>query len=105
MVTLKERAVQTIKYAKQTGQQVETTVRTIIPTFVPRTNVKALDVTGLDESEQQTLVNLMEGYAEYVELKSKTIFSFEDWVEQTTGVTPEVKWRTFKLENITESHK
>ena len=80
----------------------EDTERVIIPTFVPSPSIKAIDVTELSESEQVELQGLLREYADYYEARHRQIFSFEDWVSHTTGLSegtiPEVKWRTFLLD-------
>jgi len=101
---LKERTVQKIRYTKSNDKsgsmnRFEITERTIIPTFVPKPNIKAIDVTDLTEDQQNEMVTLLAEYNEYVVSVSKTIFKFEDWMEQTKSMYVEPKWRTFKTEN------
>lgn len=76
--------------------------RVIIPTFVPSPSIKAIDVTDLSEEERTDLQGLLREYAEYFESRSRQLFSFEDWISHTTGLSesaiPEVKWRTFLLD-------
>lgn len=84
-----------IKYKGETDQRV------VIPTYVPSTNMKAIDVTALSDDERDALQILLRGYDEYYKACAKNIFSFEDWMSHVTGETnlPEVSWRTFRLEN------
>ena len=77
-----------------------TTERDIIPTFVPKANVKALDVTDLSTEDQSKIVGLLEGYRQYLDNLAARTFSFEDWVSHTTGEDISVKWRTFKFDNL-----
>lgn len=91
-----------IRYVHKDGG--ETTERVIFPTFVPSTAMKAVDVTDLSENEQDALQDLLKNYATYFENATRRVFSFEDWISHTTGFAthqlPEVKWRTFLLENV-----
>lgn len=95
-----------IQYEKATdlggGRKGEITERYVIPTFVPQPNIKALDVTDLSEEERDELQELYAEYAEYYTNAVRSLFSFEDWVTHTRGedAKPDVKWRTFKMENV-----
>lgn len=90
-----------IQYTKMDSD--ETTERTIIPTFVPSDAMKAIDVSGLAEDERSELLGLLQEYSDYYQLAAKRIYSFEDWISHTTGLSedarPTVKWRTFLLSN------
>jgi len=90
-----------IKYQHKNDDS--STTRVIIPTFVPSAAMKAIDVTRLSEEERLELQGLLRDYAAYFEAAVKRVFSFEDWISHTTGLSedaiPEVKWRTFLLEN------
>ena len=89
-----------IEYTKKNTAEV--TQRDIIPTYVPQANMKALDVTGLDSEQQETLASLHSEYTAYYRQAANNIFTFEDWVLQTQGdgeVVDDLKWRTFVLEN------
>ena len=104
---LKERQVQNVRYSKLNDKsgsldRLEVTERTIIPTFIPKPNVKAIDVTDLPLEKQWEMAEALIEYDEYVKERSKTIFKFEDWMEQTKNVHVEPKWRTFKTENLEE---
>jgi hypothetical protein len=93
----------TIRYTKTSG---ETTVRTIIPTFVPPQNIKAVDVTELSADDAKKMESLVrEYYDDYIESRKATTFTFEDWLSATgsSDVATKVKWRTFKLDNIEEA--
>jgi len=102
---LKERQVQKIRYTKVNDNsgsmdRFEVTERTIIPTFIPKTNVKALDVTDLATEQQDEMAEALKAYNKYVVDRSKVIAKFEVWYEQTNGKSPpEIKWRTFKTDN------
>jgi isopentenyldiphosphate isomerase len=78
----------------------EITERVIIPAFVPSNNIKAIDVTDLPGDERVALLDWVNQYAEYKKNFLKTMFNFEDWVEQTQGVKVEPKWRTFTQDRI-----
>ena len=96
-----------VKYTKATnlgeGQVGEVTERYIVPTFVPPENIKAIDVTGLDEQDRAAIEQQLAEYAEYYQNAVKTLFNFEDWQSHTQGGMvglPVVKWRTFKRDNL-----
>lgn len=78
----------------------EVTYRTVIPTFVPSNNMKALDVTSLNEADRARMLSLIKDYAEYYKQATSTIFSFEDWLSHTgnDGVSPQ--WRTFIIDQV-----
>jgi hypothetical protein len=65
--------------------------------------MKAIDVSGMTEEEQSELLGLLQEYSEYYKLAAKRIYSFDDWISHTTGLSesarPAVKWRTFLLSN------
>ncbi len=82
----------------------EITERVIIPVEVPHDNIKAIDVTSLPEKERAELVELVKGYKDYLVQQRKNTFSFEDYVEHTTGKSVSPKWRTFKKYGITLGH-
>lgn len=105
MMMLKERDIQKIQYTKSnsdsgTMNRFEVTERVIIPTFVPKPNIKAIDVTDLSDDKCQNVQQLLNEYNEYVREQTKKIFKFEDWVSHTKNEDVSVKWRTFKVENI-----
>ncbi len=101
---MKANEVQHIQYTKATsigGEKGEVTERYIVPTFVPSPNIKAIDVSDLDEQDRNNMAELMQEYAEYHKQQSKVIPSFEVWLEQSQGVImDDLKWRTFKVENV-----
>lgn len=87
-----------IKYVKDDGTE---TIRTIVSfTEVPE-NVKALDVSNMSESDRANILELVGEYQNYIQNHISTAFSFENWVQHTTGKSlNELKWRTFKIKNI-----
>lgn len=102
---LKERKVQNVRYTKMNDNsgsldRFEITNRTIVPTFVPKPNIKAVDVTDLSLESQQEMAEALDGYDSYVKEQMKTVFSFEDWMSHTKNIHIEPKWRTFKVANI-----
>ena len=104
MPMLKEREITNIRYTKVnedsgTLDRFETTDRTIIPTSVPKTNIKAVDVTDLSETDQIELQSLLTEYTEYVRDHLKSAYSFEDWASHSKSIHIDVKWRTFKVQN------
>jgi len=98
---LKENTLTHIRYDKKG----EVTERDVIVTYVPtprRLNVKAIDVSDLPSEEAERMLNAWNEYQEYLENQRKTLFAFEDFVEQTTGSAPTIKWRTFKPDQLEE---
>lgn len=92
-----------IRYTRTTdlgGVKGEKTDRVVIPTYIPGDAVKALDVSHLKEQEAFEIQRLHDDYVSYVEGKMKTIFSFEDWIDHTQTKTVDLKYRTFKSENL-----
>jgi len=84
----------------------EFTYRTILPTYVPQPkhmNVKALDVTDLSPEERENVLSAWKEYQEYLEEQRKTLFAFDEFVEQKDGTLPDLKWRTFKMDYLTET--
>lgn len=112
MFMLKQGEIKHVQYTKATNygssQQGEVSDRYVIPTFVPHDNIKVLDVSGYSPEEQQRVQDLYQQYMEYYNRAISTLFSFEDWIEHTgtdgSGLFDRdlVRWRTFKLPNITE---
>ena len=78
----------------------ETTKRVIIPMHVPFDNVRAIDVSLLEAAEQQTMVEMVVEYKQYIASVMATAYKFEDWAEHTKNVSVQPKWRTFKLANV-----
>lgn len=108
---IKENTLANVSYQKveTRGNQVihgEHTHRVVLPTYVPQPkhmNVKAIDVTGLSAEDRETVLNAWNSYQEYLTEQRKSLFAFEQFVEQTGGTLPELKWRTFKMEQLTET--
>lgn len=87
-----------IKYTKDDG---EVSTRTIIPTINVPQNIRAVDISKLNEQDQIRLIGLFAEYEKYVENHFSKLFNFNDWVEHTTGIpTEDLPWRTFKYKNI-----
>lgn len=78
----------------------EVTDRVIIPISQPTPNVKAIDVTDLNQNERAEMVEIFNEYQDYVDTCIKRIFTFEDFVSQTTGRDMDVKWRTFNVNGL-----
>jgi DNA/RNA endonuclease YhcR with UshA esterase domain len=101
---LKEREIQRIRYTKindnsGTMDRFEEAERVIIPTFVPKQNYKAVDVTDLSDEQRNDIQQKLTEYNKYVLEQSKSVFKFEDWVNHTMNEEVSVKWRTFKVEH------
>ena len=102
---MKHNTIAHIEYTRSTdigGVKGDTTERFIIPTYIPPQNIKALDVTQLNEDQRDELLTQWEEYQEYYSNQLQTLFSFNDWLEHTSNATTNVKWRAFKPENIEE---
>ena len=78
----------------------ETTQRTVIPTLVPKSTMKTIDVSELTPVQCQELQELYQEYTQYYEDFMANAFNFETWVEHTKGKEISPKWRAFKLSNI-----
>lgn len=95
---MSKRFCEEVTYTKpSTG---EITDRVIIPVTQAQPNVKAIDVTDMDQSDRAEMVELFNEYQEYVDACIKQIFSFEDFISHTTGEEKEVKWRTFRSDHL-----
>lgn len=103
---MKHKTIEHIKYTRSTdigGAKGEQTERFVIPTYIPTPNIKAIDVTELNESQRAEALQLWEEYQEYYTNQLQTLFDFSDWMDHTSK-NPDfgVKWRTFKPDNIEE---
>ena len=99
-LTFKENQLVRFSYLKPDEEARE---RVVISTYVPapkHANVKAIDVTDLPEDQQEATLEAWNEYQDYLEQQRKTLFAFEDFVQHTGRDLPDVKWRTFKPENI-----
>ena len=79
----------------------ETTHRTIIPTYIPPDNIKAIDVTELSSSERLEMLELTLQYKEYQETVRAGMFNFETWAEHVKNKPITPKWRSFAINRIT----
>lgn len=104
---MKENRVNHIEYERTTnlggGTKGEHSERWIIPTFIPKANIKALDVSHLDEEQREAMVELWAEYQNYYRAAVDALFDFETWVEHSTNenIDENIKWRTFNPEKIT----
>jgi hypothetical protein len=98
LVLLNENQITTIVYENK--NKLETSARAIIPTSIPATVVRAIDVEELSEVDRVKMNELYSEYRGYTKQFVANMFSFENWVEHTKGVVIEPKWRAFKVENI-----
>ena len=78
----------------------EVTDRVIIPVSQPTANVKAIDVTDLNNEDRAKMADAFSEYQEYVALCISKIYNFETFVSHTTGEDLDVKWRTFNGHNL-----
>ena len=99
MVSLEKHTVQRVSYKNSKD---ELSDREIIPHNVPSTNIKALDVSALDDNKREIMVNMLKDYALYTENHMKTAFSFDNWLDQAQPdiIKDDIKWRTFKIDRI-----
>ena len=100
---MKQGEIAHIEYTRSTdigGTKGETTERYILPTFVPGSNIKAIDVTDLTVEQRKELETLWEEYQQYYELAVLNIFNFSDWLSHSSIKTAPQKWRTFKFHNV-----
>ena len=74
--------------------------RVILPTSVPQTIVRAIELTELSQPERDDLQKLYAEYAQYYENFMSNAYNFETWVEHSTGKAISPKWRAFKLSKI-----
>lgn len=102
---MKANKVAHIEYERATnlgsGAKGDLSERWIIPTFIPPTNIKAIDVSQLTEEQRAEMTALWSQYQDYYRAAVEALFDFETWVEHTTNESVDVEWRTFKPENIT----
>lgn len=97
---LKENEEAKIRYSKNKNGDVEVTERIIIPTHIPKPNIKALDVSNLSEEERERLIELHKEYQKYVKTQMKNLFSFEHWIDAShPNDQMEIKFRTFRIDN------
>lgn len=110
---LKENVVGHILYTKEIDGKPEVTERFIVPTTIPKSNIKAIDVSEMNDEQREILVEYHKEYQEYYKAQIKRIFSFEDWIDATYPNSifselisfreesrAEIKHRTFKIDNI-----
>jgi hypothetical protein len=86
-----------IEYTKDSGER---STRRIIPAVTIPSNIRALDVSDLNESDQNHMCDLYLQYQQYVDTHARTLFAFQEWVEHTSGEQLQYKWRTFKSSNM-----
>lgn len=87
-----------IRYTKYGIEGQEVTDRTIIPTQLPFSNIRALDVSELTPEQRAEVADVYAVYQEYVDLQMSKIFNFETWLEHTDTKIPKFKWRMFRPE-------
>lgn len=94
---MKEREIYKIEYVDSKEKHSE---RTIIPTMVPSSNIKAIDVSDMTEEETNEICQYFTEYTNYVDIQNKNIYTFEDFISHTKGKDVNIKWRTFNKERI-----
>lgn len=97
----KDHVINHIEYTNGKG---ETSEKRVIPTYVPKKNVKAINVSHLSEEQQAGFVVLVTEYQEYIKQQQANMFSFEDWIDQSYGeeiLESEIKWVTLNPEKTT----
>ena len=96
-MNLTESTIANVVYKKASG---EVTARTIIPTSVPASVVRAIDVSEMAPADRLELAQKHAEYRTYVDTFTRQLFSFADWMEHAYGVTPELKWRSFTASEL-----
>ena len=81
----------------------ETTRRTVIPTSVPGSIVRAIDLSDLSEEDRLEMLQLYKEYQEYFEAFVANAFNFETWAEHAKGKAISPKWRAFLVSNIVDA--
>lgn len=94
---MKEGEIVSIKYVKEND---ECSIRCILPMDAPKDYVKAIDLTNASKEDCKQLEVLAKEYMEYKESQIKKIYSFENWLSHTSHDFPNLKWRTFNIDNI-----
>ena len=85
-----------IRYTKllpDGGQEI--TERAIVPTQVPVTTIRGMDVSDLTDRERAQVIYAYAEYQLYVQSQMSKIFNFETWLEHTGREIPTPKWRAF----------
>lgn len=86
-----------VKYVNGKG---ESSSKRVIPVRMPLPNITTIDVSDLEVKEQQEMETLVGDYLEYYQERTAAIFSFEDWVEHSTGQPVSPKWRALQPNNV-----
>ena len=95
---LNKQQIVTIQYVNNsTGEQ---TNRQIISTTHILENIKAVDVTNLTDQDKQDVLQKYNDYTMYKQHALSKLFNFSEWITHTTGEKVDLKWRTFKINNI-----
>ena len=93
----------TIQYQKKDGTHTE---RNVIAVDVPADQIKAIDVTSYNGDACEELEALIAKYKEYKQKRAEKILTFEAWLDakdvQFVNKIGELKWRTFKLDGISD---
>jgi protocatechuate 3,4-dioxygenase beta subunit len=97
MGILSEAKLESIIYTDSKG---DVTLRTIVPTSVPRDTVRAIDVSELPADDQRQVQVLVEDYKEYVAVHMNAMFNFEQWCAHAHQISFDPKWRSFKVDSI-----
>lgn len=98
---LKEGVITTITYTSLSKN--ETKQRTVVPSFVPSDNIKALDVSDLEIVEREQVARLLQEYKKYQQQVLREFAdTFENYVEKRDESfdVAKIKWRTFKIDQI-----
>lgn len=87
----------TIRYTKSED---DVTVRDIIPTNVPKTFISAIDLTGLEDAQRESLIEAMVAYNQFLDEQRASLPKFEQFIEQHNL---NVDLSTIKYRNYTTS--
>jgi len=94
---MKEGEIVSIKYVKENDER---SIRCILPMYAPKYYVKAIDLTETSKEDCKQLEALAKEYIDYKESQIKKMYNFEDWLSHTGHDFNNLKWRTFKIDNI-----
>lgn len=73
----------------------------IVPVHIPLSDIIAVDVSEMSDSEQQQFTELVAEFNQYYQHHCSTAFDFETWLELSKQISlPQIKYRTLKPSDI-----
>lgn len=98
MLPIHEGELCSIQYRKS---EEDVSNRVIIPSFVPKQNVTAIDVTDLSDTERDDVLHQWNEYQAYKKQQMSQLFTFDHFIEQTFPLSEvKAKWRTFDMSKM-----